>query len=79
MLRKEEQQRISLAKAVVDKANKLIDPLEPFPVFRKYSKNGINAELYIKRVTELDENVKQWAFNLTKKNLQSKQVFGGKE
>lgn len=72
--RKEEQHRISVSKAVVDAANKIKDPLEPFPIFRKFSKNGLNAQLYVKRVTELDESVKQWAFNLTKKNLKTKYV-----
>jgi hypothetical protein len=70
--RKEEQQKILLAMSVVDKANKLTDPLEPFPVFRKYNKNGIEAELYVKRVTELDESMKSWIFSLTKKNMQLK-------
>lgn len=72
MARKEEQLRISLAKAVVDKANQLVDPLEPFPVFRRYNKNGIDARLYIKRVNDLSEDVKNWAFQLTKRNMQKK-------
>ncbi|RZC40658.1 N-alpha-acetyltransferase 40, partial [Asbolus verrucosus] len=70
--RKEEQQKIHLAMSVVEKANKLSDPLEPFPVFRKYNKNGIDAELYIKRVMDLDESMKSWIFSLTKKNMQIK-------
>lgn len=60
---------------VVAEANKLLDPLEPFPVFRKYNKNGLDAELYIKRSGDLDECTKQWAFNLTKKNMQLKFVL----
>lgn len=56
----------------MDAANKLSDPLEPFPVFRAYNKNAINAQLYVKRVTELEEPVKQWIFNLTKRNMQAK-------
>lgn len=70
--RKEEQQRISQAMAVVEKANKLEDPMEPFPVFRKFNKNGIEAELFVKRMADLDEQTKDWAFNLTKRNMQSK-------
>ena len=72
MARKEEQMRISQAKSVVDKANKLIDPLEPFPVFRKYNKNGIQATLSMKRVTELPATKTDWIFNLTKSNMKSK-------
>ena len=70
--RKEEQQRILLAMTVVDKANKLTDPLEPFPVFRKYDKNGLEAELYMKRATDLEELTKSWIFSLTKRNMQIK-------
>lgn len=72
MKRKEEQQKILLAMSVVDKANKLTDPLEPFPVFRKYNKNGVEAELFIKKVADLDESTKNWVFNLTKRNMQLK-------
>ncbi|CAH1139671.1 unnamed protein product [Phyllotreta striolata] len=70
--RKDEQIRISQAMAVVAAANKLADPLEPFPVFRKFNKNGISAELYVKKVTDLDQSLKDWAFGLTKKNMQQK-------
>lgn len=75
LARKEEQMRISLAKSVVDKANQLIDPLEPFTVFRKYNKNGIDAELSVKRVNDLNNDVRNWAFSLTKRNMQKKCVL----
>lgn len=74
MQRKEEQQKLSIAKAAVDKANKLDDPLEPFPVFRKFNKNNVTAELSVHRVTDLDEETKLWAFNLTKRNMEEKYV-----
>ncbi|KAK9686832.1 Acetyltransferase (GNAT) family [Popillia japonica] len=72
LARKEEQMRIAVAKEIVDKANKLSDPLEPFPVFRKFNKNGIEAELYIKRVGEICDVTKEWVFNLTKQNMKAK-------
>lgn len=72
LLHKEKQQKLNLAKAVVDKANKLTDPLEPFPIFRKFNKNGVSAELSVHRVIDLDEEVKAWAFNLTKRNMEEK-------
>lgn len=72
MQRKEEQQKLSIAKAAVDKANKLVDPLEPFSVFRKFNKNGLTTELSVHRVTDLDEETKLWIFNLTKRNMQEK-------
>lgn len=41
-------------------------------MFRKYNKNGIDASLYIKRVNDLNDDVKNWAFQLTKRNMQKK-------
>ncbi|KAB0803937.1 hypothetical protein PPYR_00907 [Photinus pyralis] len=67
--RKEEQHRIKLAMQVVDCANSLNDPLESFPVFQRFSKNGIDATLYVKRVTHLDKDVKDWIYDLTKRNM----------
>lgn len=61
-----------MAKAVVDKANMLEDPLQPFPVFKNFNKNGLEAVLSVSRVNDLDENVKAWIFRLTKKNMQVK-------
>lgn len=75
LARKEVQLRLSSAKSVVQKANQLSDPLEPFSVFRTYKKNDIEATLCIKRVTELDEGVREWIFGLTKENMQSKYVW----
>lgn len=70
--RKEEQLKLTAAKAVVDKANKLADPLEPFPVFRKFTKNGLDIDLSVSRVTDLNEDVVDWIFNLTKNNMEDK-------
>lgn len=58
--------------AIVAAANKLEDPLDPFPVFRKYNKNGIEVELFVTKVANVDQRTKDWAFNLTKKNMQQK-------
>lgn len=70
--RKDEQLRISHAMEVVKKANTLIDPMEPFTAFKKFDKNGVVAELFVKRGVELDESFHSWAFSLTKKNMQHK-------
>ncbi|KAF2899300.1 hypothetical protein ILUMI_06880 [Ignelater luminosus] len=70
--RKEEQHRLKLAKQVVDKANELEDPLTPFHTFRTFNKNDVCAELFIKRVIVLDEDVKTWIFDLTKRNMKDR-------
>ncbi|KAF5275175.1 hypothetical protein FQR65_LT04207 [Abscondita terminalis] len=68
--RKEEQHRLKLAMQMVDKANSLVDPLEPFPAFKKFAINGLDVELFVRKVTDLEEPVKEWIFDLTKRNMQ---------
>lgn len=46
--------------------------MEPFPVFRNFNKNGLEAVLSVSRVTDLEDSVKAWIFRLTKKNMQVK-------
>lgn len=70
--RKEEQQRIREAMTVVAEATKIDDPLAPFPVFQKFNKNGIVADLFCRRSSELTELEKKWVLALTKKNMQLK-------
>lgn len=70
--RKKEQNRMTQAMAAVAQANSLEDPLEPFPVFRKFNKNNLEVELFTKKCSQLNEGTKNWAFSLTKRNMQSK-------
>ncbi|KAF5270859.1 hypothetical protein FQA39_LY08304 [Lamprigera yunnana] len=70
--RKEEQYKLKVSMLAVERANKLLDPLEPFPAFQMFKKNNIDAVLYAKKVIDLDVNVKDWIFNLTKRNMQNK-------
>lgn len=72
LARKEEQKLLSAARASVAAANALPDPLEPFPVFRRYAKNGIECNLYVKKVSDIEDRVVEWAFQLTKRNMQTK-------
>ncbi|XP_061462278.1 N-alpha-acetyltransferase 40 isoform X2 [Rhineura floridana] len=57
--------------AKVDAANKLGDPLEAFPVFKKYDRNGLNISIDCKRGSSLDPATLDWAFELTKTNMQT--------
>lgn len=66
--------KLVAAKIVVDNANKLEDPLQPFPVFRKFSKNNVEVELSVSKVANLHADVIDWIFNLTKKNMFEKYV-----
>ncbi|KAM3825113.1 N-alpha-acetyltransferase 40 [Vipera latastei] len=57
--------------AKVEAANKLGDPLEAFPVFKKYDRNGLNVSIECKRVSSLEPATLDWAFELTKRNMQT--------
>ncbi|XP_061057917.1 N-alpha-acetyltransferase 40 isoform X3 [Eubalaena glacialis] len=47
------------------------DPLEAFPVFKKYDRNGLNVSIECKRVSGLEPATVDWAFDLTKTNMQT--------
>lgn len=55
----------------VEAANKVEDPLGPFPIFRKYDRNGLNVQFETKRASNLDEATIQWAFDLVKANMKT--------
>ncbi|XP_067170842.1 LOW QUALITY PROTEIN: N-alpha-acetyltransferase 40 [Apteryx mantelli] len=57
--------------AKVEAANKLEDPLEAFPVFKKYDRNGLNVSIECRRASGLDRATVDWAFELTKTNMQA--------
>ncbi|XP_038073497.1 N-alpha-acetyltransferase 40-like [Patiria miniata] len=69
--RKEEQASLAASQAVVDAANALDDPMESLAPFKKYNRNGLNLTIDCCRSTSLDEQTLDWAFNLTKKNMQT--------
>ncbi|XP_053890315.1 N-alpha-acetyltransferase 40 isoform X2 [Malaclemys terrapin pileata] len=51
--------------------SKLGDPLEAFPVFKKYDRNGLNVSIECKRVSGMNQATVDWAFELTKTNMQT--------
>ncbi|TRZ07055.1 hypothetical protein HGM15179_020052 [Zosterops borbonicus] len=73
--RLEERAAMAAVCAKVEAANKLRDPLEAFPVFKKYDRNGLNVSIECCRVSSLDPPTLDWAFELTKANMQSLWVF----
>ncbi|NXP73430.1 NAA40 acetyltransferase, partial [Ramphastos sulfuratus] len=48
----------------------LQDPLEAFPVFKKYDRNGLNVAIECRRAAGLEQATLDWAFELTKANMQ---------
>ncbi|KAK7799470.1 hypothetical protein U0070_008642 [Myodes glareolus] len=69
--RLEERAAMDAVCAKVDAANRLGDPLEAFPVFKKYDRNGLNISIECKRVSGLEPATVDWAFDLTKTNMQT--------
>lgn len=55
----------------VEAANKLKDPLENFISFQSFKKNGVDVCLKCIQRENMDKNIFQWAFELTKKNMES--------
>ncbi|NWS18169.1 NAA40 acetyltransferase, partial [Pachyramphus minor] len=69
--RLEERAAMAAVCAKVEAANKLQDPLEAFPVFKKYERNGLNVSIECRRVSSLEPSTLDWAFELTKANMQT--------
>ncbi|KAG7497409.1 N-alpha-acetyltransferase 40 [Solea senegalensis] len=69
--RQEERAAMDAVCAKVDAANKLDDPLTAFPAFKKYDRNGLNLQIECKRVTTLNPLSVEWAFELTRANMQT--------
>ncbi|XP_050187105.1 N-alpha-acetyltransferase 40 isoform X2 [Myiozetetes cayanensis] len=69
--RLEERAAMAAVCARVEAANKLQDPLEAFPVFKKYDRNGLNVSIECRRACALEPSTLDWAFELTKANMQT--------
>lgn len=68
---KEESARLAECQAVVDKAHELADPMAELPVFKTYSRNGLNLTISAQKVADLDQETQDWAFQLTKTNMEA--------
>ncbi|KAI6062141.1 N-alpha-acetyltransferase 40 isoform X1 [Aix galericulata] len=69
--RLEERAAMDAVCAKVEAANKLEDPLEAFPVFKKYDRNGLDVSIECRRGARLEPATLEWAFELTKSNMQT--------
>jgi len=69
--KKEESAKLQLLLAKVEAADKIDDPIAPFAVFKKYDRNGLSVTLETKKVCDLDEATLDWAYELTRSNMQT--------
>ncbi|CAB4030528.1 N-alpha-acetyltransferase 40 [Paramuricea clavata] len=77
--RKEEQAKLSAAQSVVDAANAVDDLMKPLTPFTKYDRNGLIVSIGCKRISELSEEEFNWAFDLTKDNMQTLVCVGAED
>lgn len=69
--RKEELAKISAAQSLVDAANSDDDLMKTLVPFTKYDRNGLVVSIECKRVSDLRQDEFQWAFDLTKSNMET--------
>ncbi|KAJ0173725.1 hypothetical protein K1T71_010874 [Dendrolimus kikuchii] len=69
--RKIEQRRIADGMAFVTSANKLKDMASLCKELLVYQNNDIEVDMYIRKVTELNKSVLQWAIDLTERNMKT--------
>ena len=69
--RKEEQAKMSAAQSIVDSANSVVDLMKPLAPFTKYDRNGLSLTIGCKRISELSDEEFNWAFDLTKDNMET--------
>ncbi|XP_021353304.1 N-alpha-acetyltransferase 40-like isoform X1 [Mizuhopecten yessoensis] len=68
--RKEESAKYAMSFAKVEAANKIKDPLDLVAPFRKFERNGISLKVEFFRAQDLTQEMTDWVFDLTKKNMQ---------
>lgn len=68
---KEEQARMKVSVALVNAADDLDDPMATMGPFKKFNRNGLNLIIECKKRTDMDKDTLDWAFNLTKINMQA--------
>lgn len=69
--RRDERAQLMAAQSVVDKANKIKDPLESFAPFRRYKKGDFCVTFDCKRVGNLDSKTIEWILKLEKGNMET--------
>lgn len=69
--RKEDTAKLAAKMAIVDAANAQEDPMSSMLPFKKFDRNGIHVSILCQKVGQLDAELTEWAFNLTKSNMET--------
>lgn len=67
--KKQEIQRLHVARAAVNQANQLEDPMKDMVLFKKFERNGLNLSISCHRAEQMDLETKNFAFDITRKNM----------
>ncbi|KAL5008974.1 hypothetical protein ScPMuIL_014555 [Solemya velum] len=73
--RKEENAKLAASSVKVEAANKIEDPLSMLEPFKKYERRGLSVLISCVKAGDMDKDTVDWVFDLTKKNMQTLQVF----
>ncbi|XP_060602682.1 N-alpha-acetyltransferase 40-like [Ruditapes philippinarum] len=71
MKRKEESAKMAISLAKVEAANKIENPLSMLEPFKKFERNGVSLVIDFKRSGDMDDETKEFVFQLCKKNMQT--------
>lgn len=66
---KAERLAVAVSQKLVSEAQRVANPLEPFPVFQAFNKKGFDLVIEYKKSTDLDADSKKWVWQLEEKNM----------
>ena len=72
--RKAMEMKMNSGWKTVKAANAQTNPLEVLPSFGVYNKNGVNLVMETSQVTNLDQETKDWIFDLMERNMKDMYV-----
>ena len=72
--RKAMEMKMNSGWKTVKAANAQTNPLEVLPSFGVYNKNGVNLVMEASKVTSLDQETKDWIFDLMERNMKEMYV-----
>jgi len=67
--KRQESLRLQTARAAVNAANQLEDPMKDMILFKKFERNGLNLSITCHKVELMDEDTKDFVFNITRNNM----------
>lgn len=67
--KKQESQRLLAARAAVNAANQLDDPMKDMALFKKFERNGLSLNISCHQAEQMDLDTKNFVFDITRRNM----------